>query len=98
MSAMLCAIEEETTGPFIGRRHCLTHNVTWDLGGLCPQRDDRAELVWRRGKRRQNLGSALLLLAVAILWLGAPDHGINGFVLLGALVGAAGIALLAWDL
>ena len=31
-----CRIDEEWGGLFIGRRHCVTHNVVWDDGGICP--------------------------------------------------------------
>lgn len=31
-----CRIAEEWSGVFIGRQHCLTHNVVWDDGGICP--------------------------------------------------------------
>lgn len=34
--AARCRISEESGGLFIGRRHCGTHNIVWDDGGICP--------------------------------------------------------------
>lgn len=39
--ARKCRVTEEYGGAFIGRKYCSVHDVHWDGGGDCPQREHR---------------------------------------------------------
>lgn len=39
MTTKTCQVSVEWTGSFIGRKYCATHDVKWDGGGNCPDKE-----------------------------------------------------------